>query len=92
MRRNPVQLELDRLRAQQTDTARLERDLIEAQRMRALHDADMTDLRQRHAALVEEKNELEALLRQVTVRLMIASDHLHQTEPAQSGLIPGTKT
>ncbi|NEV61132.1 hypothetical protein [Thiorhodococcus minor] len=80
-----TQAKLAAERAEQLDRAEqaqsmLQRDNAIALRMQALRAADLKDLQQRHAEVVEQKDKQAMLLKQLTERLTVASSYLHQLE------------
>jgi FkbM family methyltransferase len=79
------QTELANQHAQQLEQLReayaaLERDNAIALRMQLLRESDLKDLQQRHAQVVEQKEQQAALLKQLTERLTVASQYLHERE------------
>ncbi|MBK1649515.1 hypothetical protein [Rhabdochromatium marinum] len=60
--------------------ATLARDNGVILRLQQLRDADLKDLQQRYAQVLEQKTKQDALLKQLTERLTAASGYLHQLE------------
>lgn len=82
----------DQARAAVADeTQQLRGDAATALRLQAQREADLQDLRQRHARLATEKERQDALLATLTDRLTLAAQYLQQLE-ADTGSTSGTTT